>query len=211
MNRRALPALPFGARGRLPDGRQTWHKNGGMPHSRRRKERPPLSPQALDEMALRYVGRFATTRARLASYLARKLRERGWSGEREPDLDTLTGRLMRLGYVDDAAYAISKARALTGRGYGERRVRQSLKAAGVGEEEGRPAEELAKEERVRAALKFARRRRIGPYSEAAMDRPAREKGIAAMVRAGHAFGLARAIAEMSPGADVDEQELAELR
>ena len=29
-------------------------------------------------MALAYVGRYATTRAKLASYLGRKLRERGW-------------------------------------------------------------------------------------------------------------------------------------
>jgi hypothetical protein len=29
---------------------------------------------------LGYAGRYATTRARLAAYLERKLRERGWSG-----------------------------------------------------------------------------------------------------------------------------------
>ena len=180
-----------------------------MPGYPRRKERPPLTAQALDELALRYVGRFATTRARLAIYLARKVRERGWSGDREPDVAGLAERLARLGYVDDAAYALSKSRALTGRGYGERRVRQSLKAAGVGEEDSRPAEELAKDERVDAALKFARRRRIGPFAESAPDREQREKWIAAMVRAGHAFGLARALAAFNPGENFDLEELSE--
>ena len=32
-----------------------------------------------------YVGRFATTRAKLAHYLLRKLREKGWEGARPPD------------------------------------------------------------------------------------------------------------------------------
>jgi regulatory protein len=41
------------------------------------------------------------------------------------------------------------------------------------------------------------------------DRNVREKAIAAMVRAGHPFGLARAIVEIEPGASVDMDELAE--
>ena len=81
-----------------------------------RKPRPPLDASKLDELALHYVGRFATSRSKLLSYLRRKLRERGWEGESEPDLDGLAGKLVRLGYVDDRAYAVSKARSLTSRG-----------------------------------------------------------------------------------------------
>ena len=40
----------------------------------------------MQDLALRYVGKYATTRAKLAAYLARKLRERGWDGQREPDV-----------------------------------------------------------------------------------------------------------------------------
>jgi regulatory protein len=47
---------------------------------------PPLDEGRLNELALRYVGRFATTRAKLRSYLGRKLRERGWDGTREPEI-----------------------------------------------------------------------------------------------------------------------------
>ena len=43
---------------------------------RRRRERPPLDAEKLRELALAYVGRFATTRARLSTYLERKIRER---------------------------------------------------------------------------------------------------------------------------------------
>ena len=52
-------------------------------------------------MALFYVGRFATSRAKLTSYLKRKIRERGWDGGGEPDVEAVTERLVRLGYIDD--------------------------------------------------------------------------------------------------------------
>ena len=61
-----------------------------------------------------------------------------------------------------------------------------------------------------AALRFAERRRIGPFAAAEADRPAREKAIAAMVRAGHSFELARAVTAMAPGATVDREALDEL-
>ena len=95
-----------------------------MSASKPRKPRPPLDAVRLDELALSYVSRFATSRAKLLSYLRRKLHERGWGEEGDPPLESLADRLVRLGYVDDRAYALSKARSLTGRGYGGRRVRQ---------------------------------------------------------------------------------------
>ena len=176
-----------------------------------RKPRPPLDPAKLDQLALAYVGRFATTRAKLSSYLGRKLRERGWAGERQPDLETIVERLASLGYVDDAAFALSKSRALTGRGYGLRRVSQSLREAGVGEEDSAPARELAEDDSVEAALRFARKKRLGPFAAAAGDRSDRERGLAAMVRAGHSFGLSKAILDVEPGGDVDIEMLAEKR
>lgn len=176
-----------------------------------RKPRPPLKPSTLDELAIRYVGRFATTRAKLVSYLARKVRERGWDEEKGPDFQAVADRMARLGYVDDAAYALSKSRALTGRGYGERRVRQTLSAAGVDEEDAAPAHDLAQSESVNAALKFARRRRIGPFGSAPLEGRDRERALAAMIRAGHPFGLAQAIVRMAPGSEFDVEALAEIR
>jgi regulatory protein len=174
-----------------------------------RKPRPPLTAARLDELALHYVGRFATSRSKLLSYLKRKLRERGWDDEREPDLDALAGRLVRLGYVDDRAYAVSKARSLTSRGYGERRVGQALALAGIAEDDGTEARSLAQAEAVESALRFARRRSIGPFAKAVPDPRERERALAAMVRAGHRFGLARAIVELEPGSQADPEILAE--
>lgn len=180
-----------------------WHKKG----VKTRRALPPLTKSKLDELALRYAARYATTRAKLRTYLARKLRERGWDGEHEPDLEQLADRFAELGYVNDAAYALSKSQALSGRGYGKRRLVEKLRVAGVGEQDSAAARALADDQAVAAALRFAERRRIGPFGERSADPRQREKAIAAMVRAGHRFGLARTIAELAPGAEVDLEQL----
>ena len=180
-----------------------------MGSHRSRGPRSPLGERQLDELALRYVGRYATSRAKLRAYLVRKIRERGWGGEREPDLEALADRLARLGYVDDAAYALSKAQALTGRGYGKHRVAEKLRLAGIGEEDGLAARAHADSEALAAALRYAERRRIGPFGAGEADPAKREKAIAAMARAGHSFALARAIAELAPGAEIDADALRE--
>ena len=99
------------------------------------RPRKPLNGERLHELALFYLGKFATTRAKLSTYLNRKVRERGWEGEGPPEIERLVERLAASGLIDDAAYALSKSRSLSERGYGASRVRQSLRMAGVEEED----------------------------------------------------------------------------
>lgn len=174
-----------------------------------RKPRPPLDRAALDALALSYVGRFATTRARLKAYLERKLRERGWDGPTDPDTAAIADRFAARGYVDDAAYALSKSRSLSGRGYGPRRVDQSLRTAGVEEGDAAAAREFANKDCVTSALRFAERRRIGPFASQPPEPKAHARALAAMIRAGHGFNLARAIVDLPPGAEIDSQTLAD--
>lgn len=186
-----------------------WHKNGAMAPSRSLRTRPPLDSRRLEELALRYVGRYATSRAKLAAYLGRKVRERGWDGTSEPDFEALANRFSDLGYVDDSAYALSKSQALTSRGYGKRRVDERLRLAGIAETEGAAAREHADANAVDAALRFAQRRRIGPFGLAADDPKTREKALAAMVRAGHSFALARVIVDWPANRAVEQDEIAD--
>jgi regulatory protein len=177
-----------------------------MTRSGPRRALIPLDESRLNELALRYVGRYSTTRAKLRSYLARKIRERGWSDAREPDVARIAERFAEQGYVDDAAYALAKSEALTGRGYGKGRLLDKLRAAGVEEDDGAAAREHADAEAVEAALRFARRRRIGPFAvDVVRDPKQREKALAAMIRAGHRFGLARAIVDLPPGTEIDPE------
>jgi len=157
-----------------------------------RPKRPPrpLDSARLEELALAYVARFATSAAKLEGYLARKLRERGWDGEGEAPLGALVARFVANGYVDDLAYARAKSGSLLRRGYGQRRIGQALHAAGIGEEvrEEVRADEAAQR---RAALAMAQKRGFGPFGRSEPDRAVREKQIAAMLRAGHRLDSAR--------------------
>jgi regulatory protein len=175
-----------------------WH-NHGVRASQQRKPRPPLDEEALERLGLFYAGRYATTRAKLAAYLLRKVRERGWEGRASPPIERLVQRFAELGYVNDEAFASSRAAALTRRGYGERRVNDALFAAGLEDQDAEPARALAKEGAGEAALAFARRKRIGPFAETAPDRAGYQKAMAAMLRAGHPSTLARRILASRPG------------
>jgi len=174
---------------------------------RDRKRRPPLDGEGLERLALFYAGRYATTRARLASYLDRKLRERGWAGDRRPDIEQLVGRLAALGYVNDRAFASAKAASLGRRGYGQRRLDHVLYAAGIDAEDSADARAQASAGAWEAALRFAERRRLGPFADAEPDRAAKQKALSAMLRAGHPMELARKLVEARPGAVPIQDEM----
>ena len=165
----------------------------------RNRIKPPLDGAALERAALFYAGRYATTRARLKAYLSRKLRERGWAGQGEPPLDSLAERMAALGYVDDSAFASARAASMSRRGYGPRRLDAALRAAGISEEDAGEAREIASNEAWEAALRFAERRKFGPFAPAQADRPAYEKAFAAMLRAGHLARIAKKILAARPG------------
>ena len=165
---------------------------------RTRSRRPPLDESALEQLALRYVGRYATTRAKLAAYLSRKLADRGWNGPPQPPVEGIVARMASLGYVDDRAFADARAAALSRRGYGERRIRQALRAAGIAREDADSWEGL-RAGGLEAALRLARRRGIGPFAAEAPDRAGREKAFAMLLRAGHPPGLARRLVDCRPG------------
>jgi regulatory protein len=168
-----------------------------------RRAKPPLTEAKLRDLALHYAARFASTGARLEAYLVRKIRERGMAEDEggrvmEPDVPALVARLVELGYVDDDAYARMRARDLGGRGYGARRVEESLRHAGVGESLRRqhaPGEAAGR----RAAALMAQKKRLGPFGGSAegLDRlaarKAHEKAVAAMLRAGHQYEHVKAV------------------
>ena len=171
-----------------------WQKSGALPHSRpadsSTRRSTPLVPSSLDALAVRYVGRYATTASRLAAYLNRKLRERGWAEEGEPPVEAIVERCVSLGYVDDRAFAEMRAGSLGRRGYGHRRVVQSLRAAGI---DSAIADDLSPDEDAAqtAAETFARRRKFGRFANRAIDSTEHHRQVAAMMRAGHEYGTVR--------------------
>ena len=170
----------------------------------------PLDTARLEELALAYVARFATSAGRLSAYCRRKLRERGHAGADKgappPDVQALVERFVDKGFVNDASFARAKAGGLLRRGYGARRVGDALRADGIAEEtraDVAPGEAARRE----AAMEYARRRRVGPYARdrsAALDHRTREKQLAALLRAGHDAGHARRVLAAASAAEIED-------
>lgn len=167
------------------------NQGGDEDDRHRRPPRPqkplrPLDEARLNALALHYVARYATTRQKLGQYLARKLKERPWDGPAPPDPAAIVARMASLGYVDDSVWASMKSRELAARGLGPRRVAQALHAAGVTPPPDTTANPLA------AALRFAEKKRLGPFARHPVTDPAsRRRALAALLRAGHDMDIAR--------------------
>jgi regulatory protein len=175
-----------------------------------RRPAPPLDAVRLGELALAYVARFATSEARLARYLGRKLFERGWddTGLSSEAVAAAVAKCARLGFVDDSAFAQQRGGALGRRGLGERRLRAQLNVDGIKADIAAPVLERARDGRMTTALAFARRRRLGPYGAGMPGDPkARDKVIGAFLRAGHDSATVRQILAIAPG---DDAALADL-
>lgn len=162
-----------------------------------------MNPVKLRDLALHYVGRYATSRKKLSDYLARKLRERGWESEKTPDINALITDFVRLGYIDDAAFAAARARTLSARGLGKRRVQEDLRAKGISEDDAQDAQEESDAQKWESAERFARRKRIGPYAAEPASEELKRKQFAAFLRAGHDFEIARRFVNASPGEEVE--------
>ncbi|MEY4269890.1 MAG: hypothetical protein RLZZ58_1106 [Pseudomonadota bacterium] len=170
-----------------------------------RRPPPPIGAEKLAELALAYVARFATTRARLARYLGRKVRERGWDGPDDAGavIAALVAKYADQGFVDDVRFAEARADSLSQRGFGLRRVRQTLWSDGIAAADAEPVIDARVDTAWDTAVAFARRRRVGPFAAALVTDPKlRARHIAAFMRAGHAMSLALRLLAMPPGASL---------
>jgi len=184
-----------------------------------------LDEASLREAALRHLSRYAATEAGLRRVLgnriARWARAATQAGH-DPEMiaaeataararaAAVAARLVQAGAVDDAAFAVARARRLRGAGRSAAAALAHLAAKGVARETAQAA--LAHEEvpdELTAALLLCRRRRIGPFGAADPPPELRRKWQGVLGRAGfggavarQALGLGREEAEarLNPGA-----------
>jgi regulatory protein len=180
--------------------------NRRMAESRKarvRKPPRPLTAASLENAAVYYLGRFASSSGNLRRVLMRKVARAARDGEEGQAeagaqmVDALIARYLDKGLLNDRAYAAQAASSLARRGasrysiagkLGQKGVDNELVAqtiAGLDEEGG--ASELA------AACALARRRRLGPYRTPDKRADFREKDLASMARAGFGLNLARRV------------------
>lgn len=170
-----------------------------------KKPPPPLDDTRLRGLALHFVGKYATTRTKLATYLNRKIRERGWSNERPADLDALVEQFAELGYVNDAQFAEARSRSFVARGYGKRRLDEDLRASGIDQSDAADANDHMSESAFITAQNYARRKRIGPYASEIAPPEKQQKQLQGFLRAGHGFELAKRFVRAAPGDELAEE------
>lgn len=171
-----------------------------------------ITPSYLENAALHYLERFASSSANLRRVLMRKVARSvaHWGGdtaEYTPQVEEVVAKLARLGYVNDAAYAEAKVRALHRAGKGSRTIRATLAAKGVGADHaaaafGALAEDVAEPD-LAAAIRLARKRRLGPFRHDGRAET-RNKDLAALARAGFDFDICRRVIDAESAEALEE-------
>lgn len=171
----------------------------------RQKAAKPLTPKRLENAALFYVERFAPSEARLKAMLSRRIRRAGVSEEEAKPLiaagQALIERLKALGLLDDRRYAEAKVHAMSRRGLSQRRIKgrlavdgidPDLSAASLKAAQGDEAPDIAD---LRAALRYAERRRLGPFRPAKERQATKARDLAALGRQGFSYETARRVVD----------------
>lgn len=176
------------------------------PRKPRARKPKPLTAAALENAALYYLGRFATSSGNLRRVLMRKVARSTRNGD-EADaqvqaqtgarlVEDLIARYLKSGLLNDRAYAEQRAANLQRRGTSRFSIAGKLAQKGVAAELVSGAIESLEEagaSEIAAACAWVRRRRLGPYRAAEKRAEFRQKDLASLARAGFRLDLARRV------------------
>jgi regulatory protein len=166
------------------------------------ERRQPLkaTPEGLKNSALYYLGRYDSSSGHLRRRLHQKIQVSARIHGTDPEegaaaVERLIARFIDLGLLDDARYARERVRILLARGTSSAMIRNRLRAKSVPAElidAALAAAEGGRDRELLAALRYARRRRLGPYR--LKDRAERrDRDLASLGRQGFDYETARRI------------------
>ncbi len=174
--------------------------------TRASKPPKPLSPASLRESAYAYLTRTAATAAGVKAQLDRKIttwaRASLRAGADEDEVTTaaelaktwvapLVADLVAARLIDDARFAEARAQRLAGAGKSRRVIVHHLTQKGIEQEMARDVVGHDASAELDAALRLAKKRRLGPFSrdpEQLTTREGRSKQMGVLARAGFDLG-----------------------
>lgn len=164
-----------------------------------RKRRLPrkMTQRRLHNIALAYLDRYETSEAGFRAVLERRVFKAATAHDENPDIfasmiEDEVKKALDAGFIDNARFATNQVYQQRGRGASARAISARLKAKGVEDDLIQGALEDDERDDDAAAMRYARRRRLGPYR--LKDRAERrDRDMAALCRAGFSFGLAARI------------------
>lgn len=178
----------------------------------------PVSQERLRSYALWYLSRYASSTGNLKRVLARRADKiaRHHETDRVADreaigemISAVAVKLEAAGLLDDSAYAESRTRSLHRGGASRRKIAAYLAQKGVAGSDIAAAFQTLEEETdtgndldLEAALRYAKRRRLGPFRDPKKRSERRDKDLAALARTGFAIDIALKI--------IDAEDLEEL-
>lgn len=170
------------------------------------KKRPKkITETYLHNAGLYYLGRYASSSANFRDVMLRKVK-RSCTAHPEQDyehcaamVERLTQKFTDLGLLDDATYTRAMVTSLRRQGKSARAIQIKLRSKGL------PAEQIATalekydtentnpdvDPEYQAAMTFARKKRIGPFSRTKANDP--QKDLARLARAGFSYETSRII------------------
>lgn len=165
--------------------------------------RQKVTPESLERWGIRHLERYASSAANLRQLLTRRVyrieqaQEEAFPGA-PAWIDATIASLLSRGYLDDRKYAISQVERMRTRGASSKRIQHALSERGVPGEIAREAiaQASGEEGELRAALRYARRRRLGPFRlDSEIRASKRERDLAALGRSGFGYEIASRIVE----------------
>ena len=184
-----------------PDDAGTDHESWG--------ERGTAERRMMNK-AVHYLGHYTASRQRLREVLGRfaerKLAEHDAdvvAAAREQVIDDC----VRLGYVDDASFALSQARGKRRAGRSKLAIQRALRVHALDktfiDQAVADADEGISDGELAAALRHAARRRLGPYARNDVDQPTRQRHLASFARAGFSLAIARQVMDLGSDDEAD--------
>ncbi|TAH36090.1 MAG: regulatory protein RecX [Alphaproteobacteria bacterium] len=177
------------------------------------KDKRPPKPRAitseyLEKAALYYLGRYAASTHSLRQVLMRRLQKSGVHKEADfiAMVDKTIAKIAASGYLDDQNFAWHRIKNMNQGGKSLRSIRAKLKQKGIANDDTESALDRIIEEdpdmEYQAAMRFAKRKKLGPFAAPGLDA---KKQLQKFAAAGFAFALAKQILNIKNG-DFDDND-----
>ncbi len=178
----------------------------------KRKVLRKITPQRLKNIGLYYLKRFESSSDNLRRVLQKRIDEYAYQNrdfdknEAYQWAEDLICQFEGYGYLNDERYAEIKIRDYLAAGKSARYIKGKLQAKGIGEETVEALLEEQEYDPYELAIKFARKKRIGCFRpDEAQRKECRQKDLAAIVRAGFDYDIARKICGMPAESECSEE------
>ena len=174
--------------------------------TKKKRPRKPVepTPKWLRDQALRYLNRFPATSHKMVKHLLNKaapqMEHFDISEEKlTADVEKVVADLIKAGFINDREFAASKARIMARQGRSVAQIGVKLQEMAFSEEDQVQAlDELGddrKELDRRAAARFVKRRRFGPYKPEETRGERRNKELASLARQGFSYDVATLVVD----------------